>query len=52
MARPKKEVEIPKCPICGEEMPYEAISCNFEQLSGRAEWHMSFNPFQQFIPHF
>lgn len=44
MARTKKEIEIPKCPICGGEMPYEPINCNFEHMIGRAGWHMSFNP--------
>lgn len=43
MARPKKEAEGPKCPLCGGDMPVE-YSCHMEQFSGRAGWHMSFKP--------
>ena len=43
MARTKREASTPKCPICGGDMPIEYIA-NFEQLTGRAEWHLPFAP--------
>jgi len=43
MARPKKEAETPKCPLCGAEMLVE-YSCNMESFVGRASWHMDFKP--------
>lgn len=43
MARTKQQLPTPKCPICGCDMPIEYIA-NFEQLTGRAEWHLPFAP--------
>lgn len=43
MARTKQVAPTPKCPICGGDMPIE-YSVNFEQLTGRAEWHLPFAP--------
>ena len=43
MARTKQVASTPKCPICGGDMPIEYIA-NFEQLTGRAEWHLPFAP--------
>lgn len=43
MARTKREASTPKCPICGGNMPIE-YAVNFEQLTGRAEWHLPFAP--------
>ncbi len=42
MARPKVTKENPKCPLCGSDMLVE-YGCNFEQMTQRASWHMSFN---------
>ena len=41
MARSKQVAEAPKCQICGGDMPIEYVA-NFEQLTGRAEWHLPF----------
>lgn len=43
MGRSKQVAETPKCPICGGDMPIE-YTTNFEQLTGRAEWHLPFAP--------
>ena len=43
MGRTKQVEPTPKCPICGGDMPIEYIA-NFEQLTGRAEWHLPFAP--------
>ena len=43
MARTKQQTPTPKCPICGGDMPIEYIT-NFEQLTGRAAWHLPFAP--------
>lgn len=43
MARPKKVNEYQACPICGSAMPV-VYSCNIEVFSGRAGWHLNFNP--------
>lgn len=43
MARSKQVASAPTCPICGSEMPIEYVA-NFEQLTGRAEWHLPFAP--------
>lgn len=41
MSRIKQTVDVPKCPICGGDMPV-GYTANFEQLTGRAEWHLPF----------
>ena len=41
MARTKQIAPMPKCPLCGGDMPVE-YTANFEQLTGRAEWHLPF----------
>lgn len=43
MARTKQIAPTPKCPLCGSDMPIE-YAANFEQLTGRAEWHLPFAP--------
>ena len=43
MARTKQQASTPKCPICGGDMPIEYIA-NFEQITGRAGWHLQFAP--------
>lgn len=43
MAIAKATAESPKCPLCGGDMPVE-YAANFEQLTGRAEWHLPFAP--------
>lgn len=43
MPRLKSERTTPKCPLCGGNMPVE-YACNFEQMTQRASWHISFNP--------
>lgn len=47
MGRPKIEKETPKCPLCGGEMLIE-YSCNFEQITQRAGWHLVFTPRMKF----
>lgn len=43
MARSKQATETPKCPICSNDMSIEYVA-NFEYITGRAEWHLSFAP--------
>lgn len=43
MARTKQVALTPKCQLCGGDMPIEYVA-NFEQLTGRAEWHLPFAP--------
>lgn len=40
----KKNKEPVLCPICGKEMVGDPYQCNFEQMVGRACWHLSFQP--------
>lgn len=39
-----KKKEPNKCPICGKEVKTDNFRCNFEQMTGRAGWHLTFQP--------
>lgn len=41
MARTKQAVDLPKCPLCGGDMPTE-YTVNFEQVTGRADYRLPF----------
>lgn len=44
MPRPKKEKEEIVCEICGKVSDRQLYSINMETISGRAGWHLPFNP--------